>query len=149
MKLKSIVTVLIALAATGAFAQQKMYKSVMPDGRVVYSEKPEPTAKKVDTVDAPPAKSGVTLVTPDERARAENMKREQAASQNNTLDDARKQLKQAEAAREAAKEQKEGDRQGTAKGGSRLTEDYLTRQKVADDAVAKAKARVDQLERGR
>ena len=147
MKTHFAIALMLAVVASGASAQ-KMYKSVMPDGRVVYSEKPTPGAKSVDTVEAPPS-SGVSVVTPQEKQRADQAKREatqQARTNTNAVDEARKQLKQAEAAREAAKEPKEGERLGTAKGGSRLTEAYFARQKQADDAVDAARKRLQELE---
>ena len=147
MSIRIVLAIALALAASNA-AAQKMYKSVMPDGRIVYSEKPTPGAKSVDTVDAP-ASSGVSVVTPQEKQRADQSKRDatqQARSNANAVEDARKQLKQAEAAREAAKESREGERLGTAKGGSRLTEEYFARQKQADEAVDTARKRLQELE---
>ena len=151
MKTHLLVALGLAVAASNV-AAQKMYKSVMPDGRVVYSEKPTPGAKSVDTIEAPPPQSGVSVVTPQEKQRADQLKRQsaqQAKSSSSALDDARKQLKEAEAAREAAKESREGERIGTVKGGARLTDDYFARQKQADEAVEAAKRRLQELERGR
>ena len=147
MNTRLILAIVFALAASSA-AAQKMYKSVMPDGRVVYSEKPEAGAKSVDTVDAP-APSGITVVTPQEKQRADQAKREatqQTRSNASAVEEARKQLKQAEAAREAAKESREGERLGTVKGGARLTDEYFARQKQADAAVDAARKRLQDLE---
>ena len=151
MKTHFVIAVALALAASNV-AAQKMFKSVMPDGRVIYSEKPQPGAKSVDTIEAPPSQSGVSVVTPQEKQRADQLKRQsaiQAKGDATALGEARKQLQQAEAARDAAAVQKEGDRIGTAKGGSRLTEDYLARQKQAEANVEAARKRVQDLERGR
>ena len=150
MKRHLVLAFLVAFAASGALAQQKMFKSTMPDGKVIYSEKPEPNAKRVEAVNLPPPTAGVSVVTPQEQARADQLKRDQAAAgqrKGNDLEDARKQLKAAEAARDSAKEPQPGERLGTAKGGSRLTDDYFKRQKTADEAVAAARKRVDELER--
>jgi hypothetical protein len=55
--------------ASGAVATDDMYRSTMPDGSVRYGEKPEPGAKSVRKVPAPPPATGVTVVTPDEMRR--------------------------------------------------------------------------------
>jgi hypothetical protein len=46
-----------------------IYKSIMPDGRVVYGEAPFDGAQRVEKV-AAPAVSGATLATKEERSRA-------------------------------------------------------------------------------
>ena len=140
-----------ALAAASAAQAQVVYKSTMPDGKVIYTEKPVPGATRVDTIEPPPAKTGMSSLTPEEKARADEFakKRAAAATKGNDLDDARRQLKQAEAARESGKEPLPGERIGTAGGGSRLTDAYQQRQKTLDDAVETAKKRLDQMQSGR
>ena len=138
------------LASLPASAGQTLYKSTMPDGKVVYSEKPVPGAKRVDTIEPPPAKTGVTAVSPGERARAAQAAATAGAPQQSTaLAHAREALKKAEAAREAGKEPLPGERLGTAGGGSRLTDAYFARQKSLEGAVDAARKRVEELERGR
>jgi hypothetical protein len=133
----------------GALAAQTLYKSTMPDGKVIYSESPAPGAKRVDTVEPPPAKTGVTAATPQEKQRASEAtaKASAAARPSPALDDARKALQKAEAARDAGKEPLAGERQGTAGGASRLSEAYFERQKSLEGAVAAARQRVQDLER--
>ena len=141
----------VLAAASGAQAQV-VYKSTMPDGKVIYTEKPVPGATRVDTIEPPPAKTGMSSLTPEEKARADEFAKKRAAAaatKGNDLDDARRQLKQAEAAREAGKEPLPGERTGTAGGGSRLNEAYQARQKTLDDAVEKARKQLDQLQSGR
>jgi hypothetical protein len=133
------------LAAFPAGAAQTLYKSIMPDGKVVYGEKPVPGAKHVDTVEPPPAKTGTTTVTPDEKARAAQAAARQAQS-TAALDDARKALQKAEAARDAGKEPLPGERLGIVGGGSRLTDAYFERQKALGLAVDAARKRVRELE---
>jgi hypothetical protein len=142
--MRSLALLAALLPAIAAAAAQPLYKSTMPDGKVVYSEKPVPGAKRVDTVEPPPAKTGTTTVTPGEQARA--AKPPETAPQQSALEDARKQLKQAEAARESGKEPLAGERQGTAGGTSRLTEAYFARQKSLDLAVEAARVRLKELE---
>ena len=150
MKALAIVigTLLVSFAVMAA---QTLYKSTMPDGKVVYSEKPGPGAARVDTLEGPPAKTGVTAATPQEQARAAQAasKAGTASQQPAALDDARKALQKAEAAREAGKEPLPGERIGTAGGASRLTEAYFARQKSLETAVDAAKKKADEAERAR
>ena len=138
---------LLAATASGALAQT-VYKSTMPNGKVVYGEKPAPGAKRVDEIAPPPSKSGMTTITPQEKARAEQQAKARAAGAPDPqlpLEDARDQLQQAEATREAAKEPLPGERIGIARGGSRLTETYHERQKSLDLALEAARKRVNDL----
>ena len=142
----------LGLCVAGVFAQQPLFKSTMPDGRVVYSERPEPGAARVDKMEAPPAKTGVTSLTPEEKARAEELTKQReaanaaAAKKQGDLDAARKALKAAEDARDAGKEPLAGERLGMAGGGSRLSDDYFARQKKLEEAVNAARKRLDQAQ---
>ncbi len=60
----------LAFALTGVNAAQVLYKSTMPDGRSIYGERPVPGAEQVETIDGPPAQTGVVIVTPEDKARA-------------------------------------------------------------------------------
>lgn len=147
LRISSLVLVLF-IAASGASAQT-MYKSIMQDGKVIYGEKPEPGAKRVETVTAPPPKSGITVVTPAEKTQVDQRIRQRSAVENTKqreLDDARQQVQQAETALGAGKEPLPGERIGTAGGTSRLTDDYWARQKNLEQAVESARARLDKAE---
>ena len=138
----------LLLAASGVFAQT-MYKSTMPDGKVIYGEKPVPGAQRVETVTPPPPKSGITVVTPADKAQVDQRIRQRSAvedAKRRQLDDAQRQLQQAEAALEAGKEPLPGERLGTAGGGSRLTDEYWARQKKLEQAVEAARKRLDQAQ---
>jgi hypothetical protein len=138
---------IVLLGAPGASAQT-VYKSTMPDGKVVYGEKPAPGASRVDTIEPPPAKTGVTGLTPEEKTRAQQLDRQRAAANaaaaksQKGLADARTALQQAEAARDAGKEPLPSERIGIAGGGTRLTEAYFARQKSLEQAVATARKRL-------
>ena len=133
---------------------QAVYKSIMPDGKVIYGEKPVPGAAKVDKVETPPPKSGITVVTPEEKARVEKLAKERekasaaSAGKKDLLDDARKQLQKAESDRDSGQEPLPGERLGTGGGKSRLSDDYFARQKKLEQAVVDARKRLDELERG-
>ena len=141
----------LVLAVTGA-AAQTMYKSTMPDGRVVYSEKPAPGAARVDTIAPPPAQTGVTGLTPEEKQRAQQQAQQRAAAAASSapsqkgVEEARKQLQQAEAARDAGKEPLLTERSGIAGGGSRLNEAYFARQKALEEAVNAARKRLTEAQ---
>lgn len=145
----------LALGASGAAAQQPVFKSIMPDGKVVYGEKPMPGAAKVETIEPPPQKTGFTGLTPEEKARAEKQARQRtqaaaaAASGQTSVDAARKQLQQAEAARDGGKEPLPNERQGIAGGGSRLNEAYEARQKSLEAAVEAARKKLAEAQGGR
>ena len=134
------------LASSAAFAAQTLFKSTMPDGKIVYSEKPVPGAKRVDTIEPPPAKTGTTTITPEEQARVKSPPGP-APQQAAAVEDARGALKKAEAAREAGKEPMAGERIGTAGGASRLNDAYFERQKSLELAVEAARKRVQELEK--
>lgn len=139
----------LALGASGVFAQA-MYKSTMPDGSVVYGEKPEPGARQVEKVTAPPQKSGITVVTPADKAKADQQARQRIVTEDakrREVEAATKQLQDAEAAREAGKEPLPGERLGIATGGrTRLTDEYWARQKTLEEAVEAARKRLDQAQ---
>jgi hypothetical protein len=140
---------LAALPASG----QSVFKSTMPDGSVVYGEKPAAGAARVETIELPTAKSGIGGLTAEEKARAEQYARERAAAQASAsasqrkVDEARDQLRQAEAAREAGKEPLPTERVGIAGGGSRLSDAYHDRQKRLEDNVLRARKQLSELER--
>jgi hypothetical protein len=137
----------VLLGAYGASAQT-VYKSTMPDGKVIYGENPAPGASRVEKMEPPPAKTGVTGLTPEEKTRAQQLDRQRAAANaaatksQKGLADARTALQQAEAARDAGKEPLPGERIGIAGGGTRLTEAYFARQKSLEQAVATARKRL-------
>lgn len=147
-------TVLVLLlGAAGAYAQP-VFKSTMPDGKIVYGEEPVPGAKRVETIEPPPAKTGVRGLTPEEKARAEQEAKQRAAAgaasamKQGGIDDARKRLQQAEAALEGGQEPLPNERIGLAGGGSRLTDAYHARQKSLAAAVEAARKRLAELQQG-
>ena len=143
--------VAVFLGSATAYGQA-VYKSTMPDGRVVYGEKPAAGAARVEKLEPVPPKAGIPGLTAEEKARAAQSERQRAtagaaANQGEReLDEARRQLQQAEAAREAGKEPLPGERIGIAGGGSRLTDVYHARQKSLDDAVQEARKRVGEAQ---
>jgi hypothetical protein len=129
---------------------QTLYKSTMPDGRVVYGDKPAPGAAKVEET-RPDISKGIGGTTPREaealkELEKERDKREDAEDKVRAAEQA---LRDAEAARAAGKEPLASERIGTAGGASRITDDYYARQKMLDDAVEKARRELDQARSGK
>lgn len=139
--------VAIALAWSASSWAQVIYKSTMPDGQVIYGSKPEPGAKRVEKMQPPAETSGVRPVGPkDEKLLQQRQtQREKKAGRQTEIDQAEEAVRDAEAAQAAGKEPLPGERQGTAGGGSRLTEEYWQRQEQLAAAVADARKRLDAL----
>lgn len=142
----------LALAAAGALAQTT-YKSTMPDGKIVYGEKPAPGAVKSEPmqVNTKPMSTGKgnstnrdedSGVAPqqlkDSRTRAEQARAADADAQQwqQTL------TKAQQAAREGV-EPLPGERIGTAGGGSRLTDAYQERQRQLQADIVRAQGNYD------
>lgn len=142
----------LCMAAGGAAHAQRVFKYVMPDGRVVYSDKTVPGGRLVDEVAPPPPADPQAVppprpeTSPDQR----NAVRERLADRNRLVQQATGDLEAANARLAAAqrqlaegKEPLPGERTGTAGGGSRLNDAYWDRQAANEAAVARARAEVD------
>jgi len=141
-----ILVVLLALPA----AAQTLYKSTMPDGRIVYGDKPAPGAAKVEESKIDTSSKGLGGSTPRETEALQNLeksrgKREATGARLQAAEEA---LRQAEAARAAGTEPLPGERVGTAGGASRLNDAYYARQKKLNDTVENAQRNLDQLRPG-
>lgn len=150
--MKALFAVLLSCLVPTFAAAEDLYKSTMPNGKVVYGEKPEPGAKRVEKLPSPPPKTGTNVLTPAEKKGVDQRLQQRAAQDQawrKQLEAAYAQLKSAEAAREAGKEPLPGERLGTASGASRLTDEYWTRQKTLEAAVEAARKRVEELEKSR
>src|SRR5262245_5704248 len=140
-----LATGLLALMLAAPAAAQTLYKSTLPDGRVVYGDKPDPSAVKVDEQKPDISKRGIGGSTPRETEALKAMEesRSQRDSDAGKGRDARQALQDAERARAAGKEPLPGERTGTAGGGSRLNDAYYERQKKLDEDVEKARRAVE------
>lgn len=137
---------LALLIAAAPAAAQTLYKSVMPDGRIVYGEKPAPGAQSTGTIEPPPPQSGIRMVSPEERKGIdERLKKRYAADARaqRELEQAQNHLRQAEAARGAGKEPLPAERVGP---GGALSEAYAQRQKKLEQAVEFARKRLEKAE---
>lgn len=147
---------LALLALAPAAFGQTIYRSTMPDGRTVLSDRPTPGAKKVEEVYVPgptpqtrsaPGNPATGAKPIGDKPLFPSGQQGTAAQQLDAalaeLRDAQEAFKEAEAVRLAAQEPVEGERQGTAGGGSRLNEEYFQRQAALATAVEVARRRVN------
>jgi hypothetical protein len=160
---RHISALLIALStaiAVAPSAAESIYKSTLPDGRIVYGGKPEKGAAKVDKIEpAPP----VVEVDP-KTAEAQRQRDKEQVSELEKRLVARKAAREkaegdifaakdavtaAEKALATGKEPLPGERVSTADGGSKLSEVYSERIKGLEDEVKAAKERLDKAYRDR
>lgn len=121
---------------------ESIYKSVMPDGRVMYSEQPQPGAR---TVEKYTVNVGDTGVKPVSKAAIESINR-RAQKRSRVLDETLKSVQTAEADlrvveidREAGVEPLPGERLGIVGRGTRLSEAYWRRQQILEERVDTAR----------
>ena len=141
---------LLALALIApAVSAQGMYRSVMPDGKIIYSDKPAPGAKETKQLNLAPLNIATPPQAPD-TVQTTNPADPAPVDKNAEINAARQRLEAAQKALSEGREQREGDRIGVAKGGggtSRLSETYLDRVKTLEDAVAAAQQQLDSAQR--
>lgn len=149
MKRVSLVLILLALAPSAL--GQIIYRSTMPDGRTVLSDRPTPGARRVEELYVRPSPpSGGAPAQSAQPSQAVGGAQAPVQNRDAELDAALAELRgaeaalrAAEAARDAGQEPLENERQGIAGGGSRLNETYFGRQKALADAVDLARRGVD------
>lgn len=151
---------LLAGISAGAIAQT-LFKSTMPDGRVIYADKPAPGAVKVDPVTPDTSKAGLQTLTPGEAAAGKKAaaapakpavaekKAEVTTTTAERVSEAEQKLRAAELARDSGKEPLPGERQGTAGGASRLTDAYFNRQRKLESDVEQARAALEKTRAAR
>ena len=139
------ILLLIALALAATTAQgQAVFRSVMPDGSIVYGDKPAPGAKEAREVSLPPPNISKPPPAPPKQSAPATIPGKPAAdSAVDPVKSAELELQKAKAALEAGREPRPGERVGTAGGSSRLTEGYSERIKSLETAVASAQKKFD------
>ncbi|NBR28657.1 MAG: DUF4124 domain-containing protein [Betaproteobacteria bacterium] len=124
------------MAAMCAVAQaQTIFRSVMPDGRIVFGDKPAPGAKESKQIVVSPTNVStpgpVSGSGPSARQQAlDNATEEMLAAQKN--------LDRARAALESGREPRPEERLGMKGGGTRTTEAYDQRMKALEQDVQAA-----------
>lgn len=147
----SISALLLVAALSQPAPGQTLYKSTMPDGRVIYGDKPVPGAVKSEQQRPDTSKQGISPPVSREAEAArkleqDRLKREGAQER---VQAAEKALRDAEAARDAGKDPTAGDRLGTVSGNQRLTEEYWARQKRLEQAVEQARKNLEAARAGK
>ena len=137
----ALLLITLALAATAAQGQA-VFRSVMPDGSVVYGDKPAPGAKEAREVSLPPP--NISKPPPAQPSAPATTSRQPAAeSPDDQVRNAERELQKAKAALETGREPLPGERIGTAGGASRLTDAYFERIKSLENAIAGAQKKLD------
>ena len=140
----------LALASPAALAQG-MFRSVMPDGKIVYGDKPAPGASESKKLNLAPLNIASPPSAPDTAQQPTNpADGSQPGNNSAEVAAAKQRLEAAQKALNDGREQREGDRVGVAKGGagtSRLSESYLDRVKALEDAVTAAQQQLDAAQR--
>lgn len=145
----------LALTAAGMAAadQQTLYKSVLPNGEVVYADSPQPGARRTDelSVEPHPPDAQVTLAAQRDLAamRVQLLRDADARSaRGQQLDrdiaSVSSQLRDAQARQEQGRAVQEGDRQGR-----RLIAPFWQRQQILDNEVQRARQALGALIRER
>jgi hypothetical protein len=144
---------ILFFAALCAIAQaQTIYRSVMPDGKIIFGDKPAPGAKESKPMALKPpntAQPEPTSAQPGSNAGGAAPSRQQALeSASGEVNAAQQNLDRARAALEAGREPTPDERIGT-KTGMRTTEAYDQRIKMLEQDVANAQRQLDEALRRR
>ena len=138
---------LIALALAATAAQgQAVFRSVMPDGSIVYGDQPAPGAKETKEVSLPPPNLSTPPPAPPKQSAPAATPRQPASdSDDDLVRSAERDLQKAKEALEAGREPQPGERIGVVGGASRsrLTDDYYQRIQSLENAVASAQKKFD------
>ena len=144
-------TLISTTALVPAAMAESIYKSVMPDGRVMYGEKPQPGARSVKKSSASISDTGVK---PASKAEIDSInRRAQKRSQLldktlKTVQTAEDDLRKAEIDREAGVEPLPGERLGIVGRGTRLSEAYWRRQQILEERVDTARQLLKKARQG-
>jgi flagellar motor protein MotB len=144
MKHQKLLLMVIATAAFQA-AAETTYRSVDEQGNVTFSDKPASGAAQEEqvTIDAPAPSAERQQETRQRESELQQAADQAGASGTPSQADqkkaARKAVQDAEKDLEEARQVREGDRKGTASGGSRLTPEYLERVREAEAEVDRAR----------
>lgn len=150
----SLLFLAAALTCCLPVSAQVVYKHVMPDGRIIYSDQPLKGASESKAVDLPPPPTDAERAAAQQRKADEGRKRKELEGRlderRNKLDAAdarvtaaRKGIEAAERALEVGREPLPGERSGNVGATSRLNDAYFQRIAGLERAVADAKRELD------
>jgi hypothetical protein len=150
----------LAWSLGGVATAQQLYKNLMPDGRVIYTDQPLPGAVESRALEAPapltPAQRDAAQrrVEDDMRKRDElqgriEERRKTFDAADERVAKARRGIEQAQAALERGRAIQAGDVIGTAGGGTRPNDEYLRRVGDLERALEAARKELDDALRAR
>lgn len=140
----------VLAAASDTNARTTIYKSVMPDGRVIYGEQPQTGARTVEKSVVNVDDTGVQPVSREVVEGASQRALERTQILDNafrTVQVAEVELHAAESAREIGREPLPGERIGIVGPGTRLTEEYFQRQQMLEERVGNARKHLENAQR--
>lgn len=158
--LTALALALALLPGAGDLAAQTLYKNVMPDGSVVYSDQPLKNAKQSKPLEVPPPPSAAQREAAQKRAEQEKRTRDELEARlgerRKAADDAdarvakaRKDLEDAEAALARGRETQAGDMSANVGGGARPNENYFRRIADLERAVENARRELEAAQKAR
>ncbi len=130
---------------------ESIYKSVMPDGRVMYGQQPQPGASTVKKSTVDVSNTGVKAASKAEIESINRRAKERSLALDKTLESvqtAEADLRIAEANREAGIEPLPGERLGIVGRGTRLSEAYWRRQQILEENVEAARQNLKNARQG-
>lgn len=150
----------LAWGLSAMASAQTLYKNVMPDGRIIYTDEPMKGAVQSKVLEPPPPPTPAEREAAQKRAGEESRKR---AALQGRIDERRKifdaadervmkasrAVDQAQLALEQGRALRDGEITGTAGGGARPNEDYFRRISDLERAVTAAKKELDDALRAR
>lgn len=146
MRLAANLLILASLSA-GMFAPvcaQPLYKNVMPDGHVIYSDKPIQGARQATPMEMPAAPTAAQMDAARKRAETDKRQRDELQGR---LDARRKATEAAETRVTKAARALEGNLGGVAGGGVRPGENYFRRLADLERRVEDARRELDEARR--
>lgn len=158
--LTALALALALLPGAGDLAAQTLYKNVMPDGSVVYSDQPLKNAKQSKPLEVPPPPSAAQREAAQKRAEQEKRTRDElearlgerrkaADEADARVAKARKDLEDAEAALARGRETQAGDMSANVGGGARPNENYFRRIADLERAVENARRELEAAQKAR
>jgi len=158
--LRPAILLLACVLSAALPAGAQVYKNVMPDGRIIYSDKPMKGAGKTQAVDVPPPPTEADKAKAAQRLQEDERQKqalqERLDERRKKLDDADEKVKQArqalanaEAALESGRSPRPGEMLGSVGPNARPSEGYLQRIANLEQNVANAKKALDDALRER
>jgi len=141
--MRTFSSILLAAACGLAFAQAPVYRSTMPDGKKVISDRPMPGALKVEEIKVREGNSAPGSPVPREAEAKHDPNEERRLKARQNVEDAQRAYDEALAKQAKGKDEGPGDRIGTAKGGARISDDYYKRQEALAAEVEAARKRLE------